>query len=153
MEFPDAVAITFVMGGFAREVAPPHEAALQVLDAAAASGMPVDARGWLARGAAASSYPACIAVKAAAEQGLDGPYLRVLREGLMTGRRALDTPDALIEAARGVAGLDVARFADRRALQRDRRGVRRPTWSAPGARWAPTAPCRRSRSTARGWAS
>jgi putative protein-disulfide isomerase len=110
VEFPGAVALTFVMGGFARETGPPEDAALHVLDAAAASGMPVDARGWLAA-PPRSSYPACIAVKAAGEQGLDGPYLRVLREGLMTGRRALDTPETLIEAARGVAGLDVARFA------------------------------------------
>jgi protein-disulfide isomerase-like protein with CxxC motif len=47
VEFPGAVALTFVMGGFARETGPPEEAALRVLDAAAASGMPVDARGWL----------------------------------------------------------------------------------------------------------
>jgi hypothetical protein len=81
------------------------------LDAAAATGMPVDVRGWLV-GTPRSSFPACIAVKAAAEQGLDGPYLRVLREGFMVDRKSLDTPEALIEAAQGVSGLDVARFAN-----------------------------------------
>jgi predicted DsbA family dithiol-disulfide isomerase len=110
VEFPGQVALTFVMGGFAREIAAGPAAALAVLDASAASGMPVDARGWLA-GAPRSSYPACLAVKAAAEQRLDGPCLRVLREGLMAGRRALDAPDALVEAARAVPGLDAQRFA------------------------------------------
>jgi predicted DsbA family dithiol-disulfide isomerase len=111
MEFPDQLAITFVMGGFAREIGPGPEVAVAALDAAATSGMPVDARGWLV-GAPRSSFPACIAVKAAAEQGLDGPYLRVLREGFMVDRRSLDTPEALIEAAQGVPGLDVSRFAN-----------------------------------------
>ena len=46
--------------------------------------MPVDARLWLggAAGRAPSSYPACLAVKAAAEQGLDGPVLRAPARGL-----------------------------------------------------------------------
>ncbi|MEA2340573.1 MAG: putative protein-disulfide isomerase, partial [Solirubrobacteraceae bacterium] len=111
MEFPDQLAITFVMGGFAREVGPGSAVAVAALDAAAATGMPVDVRGWLV-GTPRSSFPACIAVKAAAEQGLDGPYLRVLREGFMVDRKSLDTPEALIEAAQGVSGLDVARFAN-----------------------------------------
>jgi hypothetical protein len=34
-----------------------------------------------------------------------------VREGLMCERRALDATDALVEAARGVPGMDVARFA------------------------------------------
>ena len=36
-------------------------------------------------------------MKAASEQGLDGRYLRVLREGLMVGRRSLDTAQTLVE--------------------------------------------------------
>jgi hypothetical protein len=80
-----------------------------VLDAAAASSMPTDPRLWL-DAPPVSSYPACQAVKAAAEQGLDGPYLRVVREGLMVDRLKLDGAPALIDAARRVPGLDVERF-------------------------------------------
>ena len=81
-----------------------------VLDAAAASGMPTDPRLWL-DAPPVSSYPACQAVKAAADQGLDELYLRVIREGLMVDRLKLDNADALISAARRVPGLDVERFA------------------------------------------
>jgi hypothetical protein len=72
--------------------------------------MPLDPRLW-SEAPISSSYPACMAVKAAAEQGPEaaGRYLRALREGLMCFRRKLDTTEALVEEARG-AGLDVARF-------------------------------------------
>jgi predicted DsbA family dithiol-disulfide isomerase len=109
VEFAEEARITYVMGGLAREFRRPHETLRHVLDASAASGMPVDGRLWL-DAPPASSYPACQAVKAASEQGLDGPYLRVVREGLMARRRKLDSADALIDAARSVAGLDVERF-------------------------------------------
>jgi hypothetical protein len=79
------------------------------IDAGEASGMPVDPRLWL-DAPPRSSYPACLAVKAAAEQGLDDAYLRRAREGLAYERRSLDTPDALTELARTVDGLDVGRF-------------------------------------------
>jgi predicted DsbA family dithiol-disulfide isomerase len=102
--------ITYVMGGLAREFRRPAETARHVLDAAAASGMPADARLWLDH-PPSSSYPACLAVKAAAEQRLDGAYLRAVREGLMVRRLKLDGPDALTDVARRVPGLDVARFA------------------------------------------
>jgi hypothetical protein len=72
--------------------------------------MPIDPRLW--RDAAiSSSYPACIAVKAAADQAADGGYryLRLVREGLMCFRRKLDTTEALVEEARR-ARLDVERF-------------------------------------------
>ncbi|HEX2104358.1 MAG TPA: DsbA family protein [Solirubrobacteraceae bacterium] len=109
-EFGDSLEITYVMGGLAREFRKPLETMRHVLDAAEASGMPVDPRVWL-DAPPRSSYPASLAVKAAAEQRLDGPYLRVLREGMMAGRRALDTPDALTDAARQVPDLNVERFA------------------------------------------
>ena len=109
-EFGDGLTITYVMGGLAREFARPVETMRHVLDAAAASGMPVDPRLWLDH-PPKSSYPACQGVKAAAEQGLDGPYLRVVREGMMVERRALDTADALVDAARRVPGMNVERFA------------------------------------------
>jgi putative protein-disulfide isomerase len=76
----------------------------------AASGMPLDPRIWFGE-APRSSYPACIAVKAAAQQGpvVAGRYLRRLREGFMCHRRKLDGPEALVEEAR-LAGLDTRRF-------------------------------------------
>lgn len=112
-EFADQVRITYVMGGLAREMDDPSDEVPEALDAAAWSGMPVDPRSWLGRGGRPprSTYPACLAVKAAAEQGLDGPLLRVLREGFWLRGAAQDSPDALEETARGVDGLDLARFA------------------------------------------
>jgi putative protein-disulfide isomerase len=110
VEFGDQLDITYVMGGLAREFRRPLETMRHVMDAAAASGMPADPRLWL-DAPPRSSYPACQAVKAAAEQDLDGPYLRVVREGLMVDRRTLDSAGALIDAARRVPGMDVERFA------------------------------------------
>lgn len=103
------MAITYVMGGLAREFARPVETMRHWIDAAVDSGMPVDPRLWL-DAPPRSSYPASLAVKAAAEQGLDGAYLRRAREGLAYERRTLDSPDALVTLARTVPGLDVARF-------------------------------------------
>jgi putative protein-disulfide isomerase len=110
VEFADDLSITYVMGGLAREFRKPIETMRHVLEAAAESAMPTDPRLWL-DAPPMSSYPACQAVKAAAEQGLDGPYLRVVREGLMVDRLKLDSADALTDAARRVPGIDVERFA------------------------------------------
>jgi putative protein-disulfide isomerase len=110
VEFGDDIAVTYVMGGLAREFRTPVETMRHVLDAAAASAMPTDPRLWL-DAPPVSSYPACQAIKAAADQGLDEPYLRVVREGLMADRVKLDSADALIGAARRVPGLDLERFA------------------------------------------
>jgi putative protein-disulfide isomerase len=110
VEFAEGLTITYVMGGLAREFRKPLQTMRHVLDAAAESGMPTDPRLWL-DAPPTSSYPACQAVKAAAEQGLDGPYLRVVREGLMVDRLKLDTAEALTDAARRVPGMDVERFA------------------------------------------
>ena len=73
--------------------------------------MPVDPRAWNTPGAIGSTFPACMAFKAAAEQGprTAERYLRALREGIMCRRRKLDGVEALVEEARG-AGLDVERF-------------------------------------------
>ena len=111
VEFGDDVQITYVMGGLARELEPPHERRLMAwLEQAGRSGMPFDPRLWT-EGPIRSTYPACMAVKAATEQGdaAGARYLRALREGLMCFRRKLDTPEPLVELARE-AGLDVARF-------------------------------------------
>ena len=111
VEFGADLSITYVMGGLAREYEAPHEGRLlEWLGWADRSGMPLDPRLW-AEAPLRSSYPACMAVKAAAEQGPDAArrYLRAVREGLFCFRRRLDAKEALVEEGRG-AGLDVARF-------------------------------------------
>lgn len=68
VEFGDGLEITYVMGGLAREFEDDLASlVIQWLDAAAASGMPVDPRVWHHDGVR-STYPACIAFRAAAEQ-------------------------------------------------------------------------------------
>ncbi len=108
-EFAEGLHFRYVVCGMLREGADPLRQARQTLEAAGRASMPVDARLWL-EGAPTSSYPACIAVKAAAEQADPGPYLRRLREGLMCRRRKLDTAESLIEEARALGGRDVERF-------------------------------------------
>ena len=109
VEFADELDWTFVMGGLAREL-PEQGLVRPWLEAAGESGMPTDPRAWF-EGPIASTYPACMAVKPAEEQGPEAGrrYLRLLREGIIALRRKLDTTEALVEEARG-AGLDVERF-------------------------------------------
>jgi protein-disulfide isomerase-like protein with CxxC motif len=112
VEFGDEVQITYVMGGLSRQYeGDQSRLVIEWLDAAERSGMPVDPRAWGGPGAIASTYPACMAFKAAAEQGPDAAarYLRALREGIMCRRRKLDGAEALVEEARA-AGLDAERF-------------------------------------------
>src|SRR5687767_12448172 len=110
VEFADDLEITYVMGGLAREFADPARLVMGWLEDAARSGMPVDPRIW-SGDTPRSSYPACIAYRAAAEQGGEAAerYLRALREGFMCHRRKLDGPEALVEEARA-AGLEARRF-------------------------------------------
>jgi hypothetical protein len=114
VEFGDNLSWTYVMGGLARDYTKLPGGAADVLavwlGVLGEGGMPLDPRLWL-EGPIGSSYPACMAVKAAAEQAADGGYryLRVVREGLMCFRRKLDTVEALVEEARR-ARLDVERF-------------------------------------------
>ena len=108
-EFAGSLSVTFVMCGMARDLGDTAPLVSEMLEASEQSGMPVDARMWLA-GAPRSSHAACLAVIAAAEQGDPAPYLRRLREGLLCRGRKLDTADALIEEARRVPGLDVERL-------------------------------------------
>jgi putative protein-disulfide isomerase len=107
--FSESLRVSYVMCGIAREFGDPIGPARGALEASAASGMPVDVRLWF-EGPPRSSHPACIAVKAAAEQGDPGPYLRRLREALLARRRKLDTAESLVDEARAVAGLDIERF-------------------------------------------
>ena len=100
------------MGGLARQYEGDQSRTVRDwLDTAADSGMPVDPRAWNTPGAIASTFPACMAFKAAEEQGpaLAERYLRALREGIMCRRRKLDGAEALVDEARA-AGLDADRF-------------------------------------------
>jgi hypothetical protein len=111
VEFGEGLEITYVMGGLAREFEDDLSSlVITWLDAAAESGMPFDPRVW-DRDGVRSTYPACIAFRAAAEQGPAAAerYLRVLREGFMCHGRKLDGPEALVTEARR-AGLDIQRF-------------------------------------------
>jgi putative protein-disulfide isomerase len=110
VEFGESLDITYVMGGLAREFEDLPGLVMNWLGHAAESGMPLDPRIW-SGDSPRSSYPACIAFIAAAEQGREPAerYLRALREGFMCHRRKLDAPEALVEEARR-AGLDPQRF-------------------------------------------
>ena len=108
-QFGDTLQLTYVMGGMVRKDSDPATQVRSQLDASARSGMPIDPRLWL-EGPPSSSYPACIAVKAAADQGDPTAYLRRLREGFMCRRRKLDVGEALVEEARATPGLDVDRL-------------------------------------------
>ena len=111
VEFAGALAVRPVMGGLAREFGPALSVVGEWLDAGAASGMPVDARLWI-ESPPTSSYPACLAVNAAGEQGseVQSAYLRVLRQGFACERRKLDGLEALVDVGGAVRGLDVARL-------------------------------------------
>ena len=125
-EFEGELEFVWVMGGLAREYGPDYrdedgrigdgpdpfaDLVSHWLEVAAQTGMPCDPRIW-STNPIRSTYPACMAVKAASEQGWDPGYryLRRLREGLMVERRKLDHKEALMAEA-GAAGLDAERFA------------------------------------------
>ncbi|MBS1889580.1 MAG: DsbA family protein [Actinobacteria bacterium] len=80
------------------------------LNVAGRTGMPCDPRLWT-DDPISSSFPACVAVEAASEQGWEAGYryLRRIREGILCFRRKLDEPAALIAEA-APAGLDVDAF-------------------------------------------
>ena len=84
VEFGDSLSWTYVMGGLARDYTDGHEetGGMQAvyprlvthwLNVADEGGMPIDPRLWT-EGTISSTYPACMAVKAAAEQSDDGGY-------------------------------------------------------------------------------
>ena len=109
-EFGDDLTFTYVMGGLAREWKPEDRAAMAFawMEQAERSRMPFDPLIW--RDAPpASSYPACMGVKAAQDQDAAGRYLRALREEIVCFRHKLDTPDALTGVAARI-GLDANRF-------------------------------------------
>jgi putative protein-disulfide isomerase len=106
VEFGDSLGFTFVIVGLKRDAA---ALAYDVVEAAAESGMPADARVFL-RDPPSSTHPAGLAITAVAEQGDPGPYIRRLREAILLERRRMDTAPALLDAAREVGGLDLERL-------------------------------------------
>lgn len=117
-EFDGQVGITYVMGGLARdytggagpEGGPWHALFEHWVEVAAQTGAPIDPRLW-SESPIRSTYPAAMAVKAAAERSTDGgaAYLRRIREGLMCHRRQLDNAEALVAEA-VQTGLDARAF-------------------------------------------
>jgi putative protein-disulfide isomerase len=109
----DALELRWVVVGLARTLDDPAALALAALDAADASGMPVDPRVFL-RDPPASTYPAGLAVHAVSEQVDPSRYLRRLREAILLERRRMDRADALLDAAREILaaepGLDLERL-------------------------------------------
>jgi predicted DsbA family dithiol-disulfide isomerase len=105
------VDVTFVIAGLRREIDQKwaREEALHALDAAAASGQPLDARIWL-RDPPASTYPAGIGFHAVAEQGDPAPFLRRVREAVHLERRRMDRADGLLDAAREAGDLNLDRL-------------------------------------------
>jgi predicted DsbA family dithiol-disulfide isomerase len=111
VEFGDGLDWRLVMGGLARDYSGHEKGALvHWVEEAALIDMPLDPLLWN-ESPISSTYPACIAVKAAGEQGLYAQhrFLRVLREGLLCFRRKLDSLEPFVEEARR-ARLDVERF-------------------------------------------
>jgi predicted DsbA family dithiol-disulfide isomerase len=106
VEFGAALDYTFVIVGLQQDA---PALAYDLVEAAAESGMPADARVFL-RDPPASTHPAGLAITAVAEQRDPGPYIRRLREAILLERRRMDTAPALLDAAREVGGLDLERL-------------------------------------------
>jgi putative protein-disulfide isomerase len=109
VEFGEGLEFTYVLGGMAHALDDLPAFASEWLEATAQSGMPADPRGVLAEPPSAT-HPAALAVKAVAEQGDPGPYLRRLREAIMVERQRADRADALLDLARDVGGLNLDRL-------------------------------------------
>lgn len=99
-------------------VSNPGQMGLQWFQVRTQSGMPIDERIWH-HDPPESSFPACLAVKAAERQGADCAerYLRRLREAVMLERRNIAREEILLDLARELdaghesATLDAERFA------------------------------------------
>ncbi len=121
--YREQVRIRFVMGGLVRDMADFYDSLNQIRTTAEVaphwrmvserSGQPIDER--LMEDITDphfSTWPACIAVKAAQLQGeaLGEAYLRRLRRAALTERRIISRPDVYLELAEEVPGLDMDRF-------------------------------------------
>ncbi len=123
--YGDQVKIDFVMGGLVKDISQFYDPVNKIgghdwnkqvarhwLEASERHGMPVDERGFpRIAGDFTSTYPANIAVKAAAFQGRDkaARFLRRLREAAAAEARQIHREEVQAELAREV-GLEVDRF-------------------------------------------
>ena len=124
-EFEGELSFVWAMGGLARHFGTAYrdsEAGVgngpdcfadlmsHWLNVAGQTGMPCDPRLWT-EAPISGTFPACVAVEAASEQGWEAGYryLRRMREGILCFRRKLDELPTLVDEA-GPAGLDVDRF-------------------------------------------
>lgn len=133
-EFGDQVRWRYLMGGLLADWQRFHDP-LNAIDRPAQmgphwfqtrhlSGMPIDELVWM-QDPPASSYPACMAVKAAGRQGVavEEAYLRRLREAVMLERRNIARREVLVALAAEVAsrtpgGAGLALGAFEAALER-----------------------------------
>lgn len=121
--YSDQMHIRYVMGGLVREMAEFYDAtndigaAAQVephwKDVSERSGQPIDERLWQqVDDKHFSTWPACIAVKAAQVQGdeVGERFLRRLRRAALTERRIISGHGVQEEVAQEVVGLDYRRW-------------------------------------------
>lgn len=127
-EFGDQLGARLVLGGMIADwrtygdplnaVQRPSQMGPQWYQVRQQTGIPIDERIWQ-EDPPASSFPACLAVKAAEQQGQDvgALYLRRLREAVMLGRRNIARAEVLVDVAEELAGslsggigLDVSQF-------------------------------------------
>ena len=108
-EFDGELSVTYVVKDLSRHWTDLPEFAAEWLEASARDGQPADPRALLEDPPSASS-PAGLAIKAVAEQGDAGPFLRRLREAIFLERFKADRGDGLFALAREVGGLDLERL-------------------------------------------
>ncbi|MBE9127269.1 MULTISPECIES: DsbA family protein [unclassified Coleofasciculus] len=113
-EFGDQLSCRYSMGGLIsdwqhfsdplNDINRPVQMIPQWIQLQQVSGMPINERIWL-EDPPVSSYPACIAVKAAEQQGLSmgEAYLRRLREAVMLEQRNIARREVLLELAAELA--------------------------------------------------
>ena len=142
-EFEGELEFVWVMGGLARSYGREYrdeegrighgsdcyaDLISHWLDVAADGLMPTDPRIWT-ESPITSTYPACQAVKAAAEQGWEAGYryLRRVREGIMFERRKLDHPRGAASRGRLPRGWIASASRSTSSRRRPRRPSAR-TW-------------------------
>lgn len=143
--YRDQVHIRYVMGGLVRDMADFYDSLNDIRTTAEVaphwrmvsqrSGQPIDERLMDdIRDPHFSTWPACIAVKAAFFQGegVGEAYLRRMRRAALTERKIISLPKVYLALAQEVVGLDVDRFradlessAAERAFQADLAECRR----------------------------
>lgn len=121
--YREQINIRFVMGGLIRDMSEFYDSLNNIRTPAEVvphwkmvserSGQPIDERFWLEVDPHVSTWPACLAAKAAGLQGKEvgDRYLRRLRRAVLTERAQIDREAELLRLARDVDGLDYETFA------------------------------------------